>query len=208
MRFKDRIDAGRRLALALGHLRGQDPVVLALARGGVPLGAQVAAALGAPLGVITPRKVGHPASREFAVAAVTEDGPMIVNEDPAAAVEPAYLEMAAQLARTEARRRREAYGADAVTALAPGRTVVLVDDGLATGLTMRAAVMAVKAAGARRVVVAVPVAPSDTVARLREEVDEVVALLVPQPFEGAIGSYYDDFGQVGDEEVLRHLGQA
>ncbi len=208
MRFADRSVAGAALAERLTHLRTATPVVVALTRGGVPVGAVVAEALDAPLVALSPRKIGHPLQPEYAIAAVCEDGPVVAGDEGVGGFDPAWLAGAEREARREARRRREAYGGPELGSSVVGRLVVLVDDGLATGLTMRAAIGAVRAAGAASVVVAVPVAPRDTVERLATEIDEVVAVSVPEPFPGAIGYAYVRFGQVDDGVVRRLLGAA
>ena len=208
MRFLDRDDAGRRLAAELEHIRGQRPVVVGLTRGGVPVGAQVATALDAPLVALSPRKVGHPWQREYAIAAVCEDGPLVEGSEDLGSFDAAWLEAAVANERNEARRRREAYGGPRLEATVRGRTAIVVDDGLATGVTMRAALAAVQAAGATRTVVAVPVAPAATVAVLEREADEVVVAHLPERFQGAIGYYYERFGQVPDDEVVRLLEEA
>ena len=208
MRFKDRDDAGARLAAALGDRRDERPVVVALTRGGVPVGARVAEALDAPLVALSPRKVGHPWQPEYAIGAVCEDGPLVEAEEDLRNFEQGWLADAVASAREEARRRRETYGGPTLDATVPGRTVILVDDGLATGTTMRAALEAVKAVGATHTVVAVPVAPASTVERLQAEADEVVVAHLPERFMGAIGFYYDRFEQVRDESVVRSLQAA
>jgi putative phosphoribosyl transferase len=208
MRFADRSVAGAALAERLAHLRSDAPVVVALTRGGVPVGAVVAEALDAPLVALSPRKIGHPRQREYAIAAVCEDGPLVAGDDGVEGFDPTWLAGAERAARREARRRREAYGGPSLGPSVAGRLVVLVDDGLATGVTMRAAVGAVRAAGASRVVVAVPVAPRDTVDRFAAEVDEVVAVSVPEPFPGAIGYAYERFDQVEDGVVRGLLAAA
>ena len=208
MRFADRSVAGAALAERLAHLRSAEPVVVALTRGGVPVGAVVAEALDAPLVALSPRKIGHPLQSEYAIAAVCEDGPMVAGDEGLDGFDPAWLAEAEREGRREARRRREAYGGPELGSTVAGRLVVLVDDGLATGVTMRVAVGAVRAAGAARVVVAVPVAPRDTVERLAAEVEDVVAVWVPEPFPGAIGHAYDRFDQVDDGAVRRLLGAA
>jgi putative phosphoribosyl transferase len=208
MRFADRSVAGAALAGRLAHLRSTAPVVVALTRGGVPVGAVVAEALDAPLVALSPRKIGHPAQPEYAIAAVCEDGPVVAGREALEGFDTGWLAEAERAARREARRRREAYGGPELAASVDGRVAVVVDDGLATGLTMRAAVGAVRAAGAARIVVAVPVAPSDTLARLSAEVDEVEAVSVPDPFPGAIGFAYERFDQVDDDTVRRLLVEA
>jgi len=205
MRYEDRRDAGRRLAAALAGYAGEDVVVLALPRGGVLLGDEVARALGAPLDLVIPRKIGHPGHREFAIAAVTEAGEVVADEAEVARVDRAWFDRAVAEERAEAGRRRARYlGARAHLDLS-GRTAILVDDGIATGLTMAAAVREVRRRGPAHLVVAVPVAPADAVAALRRTVDEVVALQAPTAFAGAVGAYYRSFGQVGDDEVVRCL---
>ncbi len=208
MRFDDREDAGERLALHLSHLRDERPVVVALTRGGVPVGARVAAALQAPLIPLSPRKVGHPRQPEYAIAAVCEEGPLVAAEEDLTAFDARWLAAAVATERLEARRRREAYGGATLSEAVADRTAVVVDDGLATGVTMRAALAAVRTAGARRTVLAVPVAPAATVERLREVADEVVVERVEERFLGSVGSYYERFDQVTDGEVLRLLDQA
>jgi putative phosphoribosyl transferase len=203
--FADRAEAGRRLAARLPAL--ERPIVLALPRGGVPVGAAVARALGAPLDVFVVRKLGLPAQPELAMGAVASGGVQVLNEDvlregsvPAHVLEEVAARERAGVEEIEQRYR----GARPAPALR-GRDVVLVDDGLATGATMRAAVAAVRAQGPSRVVAAVPVAPAETVAELERDGVELVCLLVPHPFV-SVGSWYRDFGQVPDEEVMRLLG--
>ena len=208
MRFADRSVAGAALAERLAHLRSAAPVVVALTRGGVPVGSVVAEALAAPLVALSPRKIGHPLQPEYAIAAVCEDGPLVAGDEDVGSYDPVWLAGAEREARREARRRREAYGGPELGSVVSGRLVVLVDDGLATGVTMRAAVGAVRSAGAARVVVAVPVAPRDAVTRLAAEVGEVVAVSVPEPFPGAIGYAYERFDQVDDGAVRRLLAAA
>jgi len=206
MRFLDRQDAGRRLADALSGYAGQDVVVLALPRGGVVLGAEVAAALGAPLDLVIPRKVGHPQHREYAIAAVTEAGEVVANDDEVARLDRRWFEAEVARERVEARRRRERYLGGRAPIDLTGKTAIVVDDGIATGLTMAAAVRDVQRRGPARLVVAVPVAPADAVASLRRTVDEVVALQAPVAYAGAVGAYYRNFGQVADDVVVRCLG--
>ena len=208
MRYADRRDAGRRLAEALAGLAGPTTVVLALPRGGVILGAEVARFLGAPLDLVLPRKVGHPSFPEYGIAAVAEAGEVVENRDEVARVDPGWFARAVAEQRAEAARRRRSYLGDRPPADLAGMTAILVDDGIATGLTMRAALCDVRARGAARAVVAVPVAPADAVARMRREADDVVTLQAPDDFAGAVGAYYRDFRQVTDDEVVRALAEA
>lgn len=208
MRFHDRIDAGRQLVQALADYRGQDVVVYALPRGGVVLGAEVARALQAPLDVIIARKIGHPSNPEYAVCAIAEAGSPVCNEVERAHLDPHWFDDAVAQQRREIERRRAWYRQGQASTSATGKIAIVVDDGIATGLTMSAAVQAVREQHPRQIVVAVPVAPAETAARLRQEGATVVALEIPMFFLGAVGAYYDDFAQVSDEEVVRLLQQA
>ena len=210
--FADRVEAGRALAERLLTLHLPPPiVVLALPRGGVPVGAEVARALGAPLDLLLVRKIGVPWQRELAVAAVAEgEPPDIVVDDEvqrATGVSAAYIEAQAQLELQEIARRRRFYlhGRSAVGV--EGCTAIVIDDGIATGTTVRAALRALRRRRPARLVLAVPVAPADTLAALRSEVDQVVCLSQPRPFH-AVGQHYDEFHQVGDDEVIAALEMA
>lgn len=209
MRFADRVDAGRHLAAALGHLAGADVVVLGLPRGGVPVAAQVAAALRAPLDVLVVRKLGLPNQPEVAMGAIGEQGARVLNDDIAAAVS------ASELARIELRERDELdarlrrFRGDLPPVDLVGRTAVIVDDGIATGATARVACLVARARGASRIVVATPVAAPDSLAALEAmpEVDEVVCLSAPSGFM-AVGMHYLDFTQTTDAEVQALLEAA
>ena len=207
MRFTDRTQAGVELARLFPRDLA-DAVVVGLARGGVPVASGVAEALGAPLLALTPRKIGHPLQPEYALAAVCGDGPVVVGEGPTGAFDEHAWADAVRLAREESRRRASRYGRRAPEVSVAGRGVALVDDGVATGLTLRAALAALRDAGAARVVVGVPVAPASTLALLRDEADEALAVWVPEPFPGSVGSAYDRFDQVSDDEVERTLEAA
>jgi predicted phosphoribosyltransferase len=199
--FKDRREAGRLLADALRRFMGLDPIVLALPRGGVPVAYEIATALRAPLAVFIVRKLGVPGHRELAMGALASGGVRVMSEDivrqlriPASAIEAVVAEEQAELER-----RERLYSSKPVPPLT-GRTVVLVDDGLATGATMRAAVRAVRGQRPSRIVVAVPVGAADTCRALRAEADEVVCLRTPEPFQ-AVGLWYRRFDQTTDDEV-------
>ena len=208
-RFRDRVDAGRQLAQSLLHHRGTGALVLGLPRGGVPVAAEVAAALDAELDVLVVRKLGVPGHEELAMGAVAGGGLRVLNDDvlsrlglPRAVVD----EATARAARVVAERERD-YRGDRPPPVLRGRRVVLVDDGLATGATMRVAVRAVAGAGASPVAVAVPVAPPPACEALRSLADEVVCLRTPSSFF-AVGAWYDDFSETSDDEVRAALGNS
>jgi putative phosphoribosyl transferase len=204
MAFIDRADAGRRLARVLLAYRDRRPVVLALPRGGVPVAAEVAAALDAPLDLVLVRKIGVPEQPELAMGAVVDGGAPIVvrNEDviALAGVDEAEFEAVRDRELAEIERRRRLYAGDRVSADVTGRTAIVIDDGVATGATTRAALRAIRIRRPARLVLAVPVAPTDTLRALREEADEVICLESHASF-GAIGFYYADFSQLSDQEV-------
>ncbi|WP_316524676.1 phosphoribosyltransferase family protein [Kitasatospora brasiliensis] len=207
-RFADRTEAGRRLAARLGHLAGPDTVIVALPRGGVPVAAEVATALGAPLDICVIRKLGVPYQPELGMGAIGEDDVRVLNEQVIrfATVTDDQLAEVERQERAELERRARRYRGDRPPADLRGRTVVVVDDGIATGSTARAACRIVRERGAARVVLAVPVAPPDWIERLDEVADELVCVSTPSPFF-AIGEFYADFSQTEDEEVLRLLAE-
>ncbi|EST24734.1 hypothetical protein N566_24865 [Streptomycetaceae bacterium MP113-05] len=209
MMFTDREDAGRQLAEHLSHLRDADAVVLALPRGGVPVAHPVARALHAPLDVVLVRKLGVPSHPEMAYGALGEDGVRVVNDDVLAGVRArsADLVRIEAAARAELVRQASRFRAGRPRTPLAGRTVILVDDGIATGATAAAACRVVAAQSAARVVLAVPVAPRDTAERLRNTVGELVSLSEPQVFF-AVGEWYRDFSQTTDDEVVGLLGRS
>ncbi|MCY1651589.1 phosphoribosyltransferase family protein [[Kitasatospora] papulosa] len=209
MQFTDRTDAGRRLAVALRHLGRRDPVVLGLPRGGVPVAYEVAQALGAPLDVIVVRKLGVPYHPELGFGAIGEGGVRVISEEIVrrAGVGEKDLVAVERAEAAELVRRAHAYREGRPRLPLEGRAVVVVDDGVATGATARAACQVVRAQGAAYVVLAVPVAPPDAAARLREDADEVVYLSAPVLFS-AVGEWYRDFSQTSDEEVVALLARA
>lgn len=206
--FKDRAEAGRELAARLVALGFYDPVVLALPRGGVPVAAEVAKALDAPLDLIIVRKVGAPGNPELAVAAIVDGDPpdIVLNREIVEAYRLDDAELAALVRkeRPELDRRRIAYRGDRRAVSISGKTAILVDDGAATGTTMKVAIRAMKHRSPRQIVVALPVAPAETVAELSQEADRVVCLSQPARFR-ALGFHYLSFPQLSDEEVIATL---
>lgn len=206
--FEDRSSAGRLLAKELSHMHLPSPVVLALPRGGVPVAYEIAQALKAPLDLILVRKIGLPSQPELAAAAVVdgERADLVLNEEVIswAGLSNDLLQSLANKELQEIERRRKIYMAGRQPVPVIGRTAIVVDDGIATGTTVRAALKALGRRGATHLALAVPVAPADTILSLRVDVDDVICLLTPQTFFG-IGEYYSDFHQLSDEEVIRYL---
>jgi putative phosphoribosyl transferase len=210
MSFRNRSEAGQKLAVALGRYQDQQPAILALPRGGVPVAAEVAAALKAPLDLILVRKVGVPFQPELAMGAVVDGSDPIVvrNEDVIGYAHISEDEFQAVCDRelAEIERRRDRYLGHRRRVDVAGSTAIVIDDGIATGATIRAALRATRARGPKRLVLAVPVAPTETIAALRQEADDVVCLEDHELF-GAIGYYYADFRQVSDQEVIDTLAR-
>jgi len=206
--FLDRADAGRRLAAALTHLKGPDTIVLGLPRGGVPVAREVAAALGAPLDVVVVRKLGSPCNPEYALGAIGANGVRVL--DPGAmralGVTEPELEVIEGREREELERRTRRFRGDRTPLSLLGATAIIVDDGIATGSTAKAACLIVRALGAERIVLAVPVAPRDWTARIGDVADEFVCVATPAHFF-AVGQWYGDFTQTGDDEVIEALAQ-
>ena len=209
MRFRDRVDAGRRLASRLASLRLERPVVVGLPRGGVPVAAEIATRLGAPLDVLIVRKLGHPLQPELGVGAIGEGDVTVLNRHliEELGIGREALQKVTAAEERELTRRVALYRGGRPRVPLAGRTAVLVDDGLATGFTARAAIEVLRQAGADTVVLAVPVAPADTIHEMQQVADAVVCLATPGHFR-AIGQWYDDFRQVGDDEVTRLLAAA
>lgn len=210
MPFRNRADAGRRLAAALAGYKDEQPVVLALPRGGVPVAAEIAAALHAPLDLVLVRKLGVPAQPELAMGAVVDgSAPIIVRNDDVIRLtgvseEEVQAVCAEELAEIE--RRRERYLGQRARVDPAGRVVIVVDDGIATGATTRAALRALRLRNPKKLILAVPVAPTETLAAMRDEADEVVCLEDYADF-GAIGFFYSDFRQTSDGEVIAALAR-
>jgi predicted phosphoribosyltransferase len=210
MPFKNRLAAGRRLATALADYRKSKPVILALPRGGVPVAAEVAAALGVPLDLVLVRKIGVPGQPELAMGAVADGTkPVTVRIDDViryAGVTKEEFDAVRDAELAEIERRRNNYLGRRAPADVSGRTVIVIDDGIATGATTRSALRALRAQGPRELVLAVPVAAKDTLEELREEADAIVCLETPSWFD-AVGAFYSDFRQVTDAEVIEILAQ-
>jgi putative phosphoribosyl transferase len=209
MTFVDRVDAGRRLGRALERYRGPDTVVLGLPRGGVPVAFEVARILHAPLDVLVVRKLGVPGQPELAMGAIGEDGSLVLNRELVhyAGVTNAQVQAVERAERAELDRRVRRFRRDRPRIDVRGRTVVIVDDGIATGSTAGAACHVARSQGASRVVVAVPVASPDAARQLGLHADEVVCLETPRSFR-AVGAWYRDFSQTADDEVLALLDRA
>jgi predicted phosphoribosyltransferase len=208
--FYDRTEAGRQLAQELSHYAGRDDaIVLALPRGGVPVGFEVARRLGLPLDVFIVRKLGVPGHEELAMGAIASGGVRVINDDVIGALPEAnlILDAVTEIEREELQRRELSYRGGRPGPQLQGRTVILIDDGLATGATMRAAVAALRQRGVAKIVVAVPVGAPSTCRALTREVDEIICAISPESFIG-VGQYYEDFSQTTDDEVRNLLARA
>lgn len=203
--FENRTDAGKQLAEKLEKYRGQDAVVLALPRGGVVVGAEIAKELNFPIDIIVTRKIGHPGNPEYAICAVDEKGTLLCNEAERASVNEQWLQREVARERAEALRRSRAYRGERKALDIKGKIAIIADDGIATGLSIRLAIRSVKSYGAKQVVVAVPVAPSDVAREIAREVDEFVVIEPPEEFRGAVGAHYRHFDQTTDEQVVSIL---
>ena len=208
MLFKDRVDAGQQLAAALAKYKERRPIILALPRGGVPVAAQIAARLNAPLDLVLVRKIGVPVQPELAMGAVADGStPTVVRNEEiirAVGVDDASFKQAQERELKEIERRRRCYLGSSPSVDIRGQFAIVVDDGIATGATTRAALRSVSSRKPSQLILAIPVAPARAIPLLRQEVDEVICLQTPEDFY-AIGTYYDDFSQVSDDEVRRLL---
>ncbi len=204
MYFKDRAEAGKKLAELLSDFRGEHTVIYALPRGGVVVGSEIAKALHAPFDLIITRKIGHPNSSEYAIGAVAENGHSILNREETADIDPKWLKNEINKQQAEAKRRRLIYLAGKKPIPAKGKIAILVDDGIATGLTIMAAVQELREHySPQKIIVAVPVGPTAIAKQLESMEVQFVALEIPEQFMGSIGYYYQDFSQVTDQEVVR-----
>lgn len=201
MLLENRAEAGQKLAELLKQFKdAKETIIIALPRGGVVVGFEVAKELNLPLDIVVPRKIGAPGNPEFAIGAITESGEMILNEE-VFGISESYLKSETEKERAEAERRLRLYRGSRLPLDLENKTVILIDDGLATGLTMRAAISSVKKMKAKKIIVAVPIAPPETVELIKKETDEIFYLEAPLLF-GAVGAFYKEFGQTTDEEVI------
>lgn len=207
MYFADRRDAGKKLAQALAKYKNQDVVILALPRGGVVVAEEIANALQAPLNLMITHKIGHPYQPEYAIAAVSERGHIVINPREVNFIDQEWFEREKERQILEIKRKRKSYLKGKQDLPLKGKIAILVDDGIATGLTMEVAVLELKDLHPEKIVIAVPVSPKKTADQFRSKVDDFICLHVPEEgeFLGAIGAYYRDFSQVEDEEVLEIL---
>ena len=207
--FSDRVEAGKRLASAMRDFDGKNGIVLAIPRGGVVVGYEIAKALSLPLDVIIPRKIGAPDNPELAIGAMTEDGTIILDDNLITyiGVQRDYIKAESERQKHEIERRLKLYRQNEPYPSLKGLDVVIVDDGIATGSTMKAALASVKNRGASTVTVAVPVGPPSTIKELKKQAARVVCLYTPEYFQ-AIGQFYTDFNQTTDEEVIQLLKQS
>ena len=204
--FRDRVEAGKRLASVLKDVVGENAIVLAIPRGGVVVGFEVARGLNLPLDIIVPRKIGAPENPELAIGAMAENGVIILDDSLVSylQVSESYIKRESENQRLEIERRLKMYRGDVPRPKLKNREVVIVDDGIATGSTMKAALASVRKSGAKRVIVAIPVGPPSTIRELEKQADFVVCLHTPESFY-AIGEFYENFAQTEDEEVKRLL---
>ncbi|MCX6745772.1 MAG: phosphoribosyltransferase [Candidatus Parcubacteria bacterium] len=204
MIFKNRQEAGQKLAEKLNEFKSKkDTIILALPRGGVVTGFEIAKELNLPLDLVVPRKIGAPENEEYAIGAITETGEGIFNQEAIASlgIPQEYLDNKVAAEKKEAQRRLKTYRQDRPSLNLANKTVIIVDDGIATGLTMRAAIKSVKEKKAKKIIVAVPVSAQDSLKTIEKEADQIICLDAPL-FFGAVGAFYENFGQTTDEEVI------
>ena len=205
--FRNRIEAGGKLALELQRFSNKkDTLVIGLPRGGVPVAYEVAQSLSLPLDIVSPRKIGAPMNKEFAIGAITETGEGVFDTHVINRLQIPrdYIRIEVEAEKKVARHRLDSYREGRPPRNVKGKTVILVDDGLATGATMKAAIKTMKAEGAKSIIVAVPVSPPDTLEKIQELVDDVACIFAPSYFQ-AVGQFYEDFTPTEDDEVIELL---
>lgn len=203
MYFKDRTDAGQKLAKALLKYKGiKNVVVYALPRGGAVTGKEVAEKLGCPLDLLIVKKISHPFSEEYAIGAISEKGTAVFNEIELQSTDKKWLEHEIEKKKAEAKKRSELYFKNKKQIDPKGKIAIIVDDGIATGLTMKAAIKDIRATKPEKIIIAVPVAPKDFADSIKNEADEFIAVIIPEDYLGAVGEYYDNFNEVTDQDVL------
>lgn len=200
--FKDRYDAAMKLVVKLEKFRGRNGIVLAVPRGGVPIGFVIAKELGFPLEVILSKKIGHPLNPEFAIGSVTLQGAVV--NDSVLDVDASYIHRSADRILHDLKEKYKLYMGDQPSTDLKNKTIIVVDDGVATGSTLKATIYALRKFNPNEIIVAIPVAPPEAAAKLREITDELICLYTPQVFYG-VGQFYHNFTQVSDEEVIRDL---
>lgn len=205
MRFENRADAGEQLAMSIEISDPSNTIILALPRGGVPLGIAVAKKYAVSFDVILAKKIGHPFHSEYAIGAIAEGGAPLFNEAEKNDLDSGWINEEVLRIRKDMKRRRARYDQVLKKKSLSGKDVILVDDGIATGMTMFAAIEAVKKEGPDRIIIAVPIIPKDTYCKLKKQVDQVYSVDVPEYFLGAVGAYYRHFPQLQDEEVQKWL---
>lgn len=203
-RFKNRADAAQKLSEKLEKYKRSNSIVLGIPRGGIVTASVIAKALSLPMGIIVVRKIGHPGNPEYAIAGVSESG-SIIQDDEVKNIDQVWFKQEVQAQFQEARRRRSKYWGRRPPLGLKGKIAILVDDGLATGLTMEIAIKELKSKDPAKIIVAVPVSPRDTANKIRDEVDEFISLIIPPFYAGSVGSYYEKFTQVDDDEVIQIL---
>ncbi len=207
MIFKDRKEAGEKLIKELKEFENTQSVVYALPRGGVILGNEIAKRFDLPLSLVVTRKIGHPVNSEYAICAIAEDGQFVCNEKEKQEVDQKWLEKRFNEEKNEAKRRREVYLKNQTILSPKDKIAIIVDDGVATGLTIRLAIQEIKHQEPLKIIIAVPVMPEETFYEIKNQVDKIVALKIDKDFLGAVGNYYEDFPQIEDEEVIRIMSE-
>lgn len=208
MKFEDRKDAGVRLAEALEKFKSDEPIVFALSKGGVVLAAEIASKLNAPLDMIFVKKIGSPENLEVTICAMADDGPPVCTPDEVQKVSSKWLDIEIEKGRREIQKRREKYFGAIASHNVEGKTVIIVDDGIATGLTVRAGILEMKERKPKKIIVAIPVVPSPKAEILKALVDELVSLMIDPHYLGTVGQYYHNFDLVDDEKIVALLRSA